>query len=304
MTVANVIADQSGSGGINNSSGNGNVEIGGRGVVDVTAANTYSGITIIDSGATLNVDPGGVLGTNTVTVNGTLNLNAGGTFANAVTDNGTLNVNTATTLSQMVFDFGTLNVYAASNFTGGVTDSGAIELDTNGTVTFASLAGSGSLTFGSGYNTTALVTGGLPSVTIRGFADGDTIDLRGVAATRAFLGAGNVLSLQNANGTIGTLNFDPAQTFGGLQFGLQSDRPGRDPRRLDPDRVPGRHGGGAQFGARHRQPGWRGFFAGKHRLHDNFHQQHLAAVVVWRPACDHQPQNGQHAAHRRRGFHP
>jgi hypothetical protein len=222
LTVANGIADQSGSGGTGANAGVGNVEIGGAGAVHFDSVNSYTGTTVIDSGATLDIDSGGKVGTGAVTVNGTLNLNAGGTFANALTDNGTINVNAGTTFSQIIHDSGTLNVDAASTFAGGVDGNGAIVLDANSTFTFASMSGTGTLNFGSGVAATALIASGGISKAITGFGIGDTIDLRSVAATSASLGANNILTLKNSGGTtVGTLDFDPAQT--NLQLGVQSD---------------------------------------------------------------------------------
>ncbi|WFU22125.1 VCBS domain-containing protein [Bradyrhizobium sp. CB1717] len=222
LVIANGIADQTGSGGTGANAGTGSVEIGGTGVVHFAAANTYSGTTIVDSGATLDVDAGGTVGTSVVTVNGTLNLSAGGSFANVVTNNGTMNVNAGTTFSQVIHDVGTLNLNAASTFAGGVDSGGAIALDANGTFTFASLSGGGTLSFGSGDAATALILTGSLSKTITGFTVGDFIDLRGIAAVSASLDSHNVLTLKNSSGTtVSTLNFDPAQT--GLHVGLQSD---------------------------------------------------------------------------------
>ncbi|WP_306577633.1 VCBS domain-containing protein [Bradyrhizobium sp. SRS-191] len=225
LTIASGIADQTGSGGTGANAGTGSVEIGGAGVVHFAATNSYSGTTIVDSGATLAVDAGGTVGTGALTVNGTFNWSGGGTFANFVTNNGTMNVNVSTTFSQVVHDVGTLNLNAASSFAGGVDSGGAIALDANGTFTFASVSGSGTFSFGSGDTATAVILTGSLSKTIKGFTFGDAIDLRGVAAASASLDTHNVLTLKNSAGsTVGTLNFDPTQT--GLTVGLKSDGQG------------------------------------------------------------------------------
>ncbi|WP_213737477.1 autotransporter-associated beta strand repeat-containing protein [Bradyrhizobium sp. dw_411] len=222
LTVANGITDQSGSGGTGANAGVGNIEVGGAGVVHFSSVNSYTGTTVVDSGATLDIDSGGNVGAGAITVNGTLNLNVGSTIANALTDNGTINVNAGTTFNQIIHDSGTLNVNAASAFIGGVDGNGVIALDNGGTSTFASMSGTGTLNFGSGVAATALVVSGGISKTITGFGSGDIIDLRSIAATSASLGANNILTLRNSGGTtVGTLDFDPTQT--NLQLGVLSD---------------------------------------------------------------------------------
>ncbi|SDP50916.1 Ig-like domain-containing protein [Afipia sp. GAS231] len=241
LTVANTIADQSGSGGTGANAGTGNVEIAGLGHVHFAAANTYTGTTTVDAGAIFDIDAAGSVSSgsvvnngtvnlnygfssfgNTLTNNGTLNLNGGATMVGVLTDNGTMNVNAGTQFNTTVHDNGSLNVKFASVFAAGVDGNGGIELDNNGTTTFTSVSGSGTFTFGSGYNSTAQINSGLLTGTIKGFTYGDIIDLRGIAAATATLGANNILTLKSANGTtLGTLNFDPTQT--GMHVGIQSD---------------------------------------------------------------------------------
>ncbi|UFZ08664.1 VCBS domain-containing protein [Bradyrhizobium ontarionense] len=254
LTIADVIADQHGNG------GTGNVEISGAGNVHFTAANSYVGATIVDAGATLDIDAAGGLGTGAVTDNGILNVNAattfastvsdGGvlnvnaatTFAGAVTDSGVLNVNAVTTFASTVTDNATLNVNAATTFANGVTDNGALNINAsaifqgtvvnNGTVTInaanadfaGSITGNGTINFGTSGGT-AVFEHGVPTQTITGFANGDVIDLRSVVATTAVVGANNVVTLKDAGGTaVATLHFDPAQTLG--PFGVTSDGQG------------------------------------------------------------------------------
>ena len=186
LTIANTIVDQSGSGGTGANNGQAIVNIGGAGVVHFIAANSYT-FTVINAGATLDIDSGGSI-----------------SEAHVV---GTLNIDTPSTLAL------------------GIDGAGAVALNTSGTVTFGAVFSTGTFTFGRGYTTTAVITSGVISKTIMGFAAGDVIDLRSVAATAFSLDAGNVLTLKNSGGTtVGTLDFDPTQT--GLQFGLQSDSHG------------------------------------------------------------------------------
>ncbi|MGJ4953912.1 VCBS domain-containing protein [Bradyrhizobium sp. HKCCYLS20291] len=254
LTIADVIADQHGNG------GTGNVEISGAGTVHFTAANSYVGATIVDAGATLDIDAAGGLGTGAVTDNGILNVNAattfagtvsdGGvlnvnaatTFAGAVTDSGVLNVNAVTTFASTVTDNATLNVNAATTFANTVTDNGALNINAsaifqgtvvnNGIVTInaanadfaGSITGNGTINFGTSGGT-AVFEHGVPTQTITGFANGDVIDLRLVVATTVVVGANNVVTLKDSGGTaVATLHFDPAQTLG--PFGVTSDGQG------------------------------------------------------------------------------
>ncbi|MVT75951.1 adhesin, partial [Bradyrhizobium cajani] len=170
VTVADVIADQGGNG------GRGAVDIKGTGIVELDAANTYSGGTTIEAGATLQLGAAGSLGTGAVTNNGTLHLIHATTVANAVVDNND------------------------------------VLLDGSETYTFASaISGSGTITFGSGWTTLAF-NSGAPTPVIRGFGVGDVIDLKAVAATGVGSYVNGILTLTGAGGAVvGTLNFDPAQ---------------------------------------------------------------------------------------------
>jgi len=254
LTISDVIADQHGNG------GTGNVEVSGAGIVHFAAANSYVGTTVVDAGATLDIDAGGGLGTGAVSDNGTLNVNAattfastvtdGGvlnvnaatTFAGAVTNGGVLNVNAATTFASTVTDNATLNVNAVTTFANTVTDNGALNVNAaaifqgtvvnNGTVTInaasadfaGSITGNGTINFGTSGGT-AVFEHGAPTQTITGFASGDVIDLRSVVAATAVVGANNVVTLKDAGGTVvATLHFDPAQTLG--PFGVTSDGQG------------------------------------------------------------------------------
>jgi VCBS repeat-containing protein len=209
--ISDAIADQGGDG------GSGHVTIAGTGVVHFAAANTYVGGTMINSGATLEIESGGRAGTGAIIDNGTLNINAAGTFDNALTVNGELNVN------------------AATRFIGAVADNGTVNINADGTFEFqAAVTGTGTFNFTQGHAITVVFAVGTPAATIFGFDTGDTIDLRSVAATSYAFDANHVLTLKNAAGaTVGTLQFDPAQQIdGNLQFGLVADGVGGTSLRL------------------------------------------------------------------------
>ncbi len=173
LTISDVIADQ------HNNGGTGSVEIAGGGVVHFTAANTYQGTTLIDAGATLDIDTGGRIGAGAVTDNGVLNLTAATIIGSAVTGNGT------------------------------------IAIGADGTFEFqAAITGTGTFNFTQGHAITAVFDAGTPTFTIKGFDVGDTIDLRSIAATAYTIDANNVVTLKNVGGaTVATLHFDTAQHF-------------------------------------------------------------------------------------------
>jgi hypothetical protein len=59
--------------------------------------------------------------------------------------------------------------------------------------------------------------------TISNFLAGDTIDLAGISATGATLGANNVLTVHESNGGTATLQLDPSQNFNNYSFDSGSD---------------------------------------------------------------------------------
>ncbi len=81
---------------------------------------------------------------------------------------------------------------------------------------------------GSG-NTLRLDASTMPTDTIFGFTNGDTIDLAALASgnvSSVSIGAGNTLTIDEANGTTLALNLDPAQNFAGLTPVASSDGAG------------------------------------------------------------------------------
>ena len=81
---------------------------------------------------------------------------------------------------------------------------------------------------GSG-NTLKLDASTMPTDTIFGFTNGDTIDLAALTAgntSSVSIGAGNTLTIDETNGTTLALNLDPAQNFAGLTPVASSDGAG------------------------------------------------------------------------------
>jgi large repetitive protein len=192
VTIADAIADQGGNG------GHGAVDIRGLGTVEFDSANTYSGGTMIEAGATLKIAGQGSVGTGLVTDNGDLNFTRPTTVASAINDNGAVDLG---------FHDGNAVFSGAVALTGSLNlGTGANEADFNG-----GLTGSGSINFGSG-GQTLKITGAMPGAVVHGFGVGDTIDLASISATGIGSFVNNVLSLVDAGGaTVATINFDPAQ---------------------------------------------------------------------------------------------
>ena len=119
-------------GGVLSSTGVGGLTKTGSGVLSLTAANTYSGDTVISSGAlrlgAANVIPDGA-GKGNVTVNGTLDLNAFSETINGLNGGGTVD-NTAAGVATLTVG----NNDQTSTFSGVVQDtSGALSLTKTGT---------------------------------------------------------------------------------------------------------------------------------------------------------------------------
>jgi hypothetical protein len=117
---------------------------------------------------------------------------------------------------------GTVQLDAANTFTGGATlDGGVLSLQS------ATAAGAGAITFAANSGATLLVgDGDAPSNIIKGFAQGEAIDLAGVGLeTTVTPGATNSFTFSGGSSPV-TLNFDPGQSFAGLAFHLASDGSG------------------------------------------------------------------------------
>ncbi|XUM20588.1 hypothetical protein ACRAVF_24080 [Bradyrhizobium oligotrophicum S58] len=191
-TVADVIADQGGNG------GRGAVDIKGAGIVEFDAANTYSGGTTIEAGATLKLAGHGNIGSGPVTDNGDLLLAYSVTLSGTINDNGTIHLG---------FHDGTAIFNGAVTLSGSFNfGDGANEADFNG-----GLSGTGAINFGTG-DQTLKITGTMPSAVIHGFGAGDAIDLSSISATGVGGFSNGLLSLVGADGitVVATIHFDPS----------------------------------------------------------------------------------------------
>ena len=83
LTIADVIADQTGSGGTAANTGTASLHVNGLGVVQLNAANTFTGGVIVGSGSTLELGVAGTIGSGKIqflTAGGTLRLDQSSAF--------------------------------------------------------------------------------------------------------------------------------------------------------------------------------------------------------------------------------
>ena len=209
VTVSSSIADGTAPGHL--------IQIGGTLVLNDA---TYSGGTDVENG-TLQLDNsrlsgdisdnnGGLILNSTrisgnVSDNGPLTLN-NSSISGLVTENGTLELNDSGISGNISIDNGTLQINNGSNnltLAGAISGSGGVEQDGSGILVLsgrssyaggtqidsgglelgnAGAAGTGAVTLASGARETLRIDGtAMPSNTIAGFAEGDVIDLAGVA---------------------------------------------------------------------------------------------------------------------------
>jgi len=144
---------------------------------------------------------------------------SGETVTGAIADQTGANLGTG---AGSVVAQGLVTLGGASDYTGGTQVNGTL------TLTAASAAGSGAITFGAATGDTLAISGGAPTNQIDGFvanasAPSNAIDLQGIGlATGYTLTAGNHLSVFGSAGTA-TLNLDPAQNYASDAFVLQPD---------------------------------------------------------------------------------
>ncbi|MGC2780813.1 MAG: adhesin, partial [Bradyrhizobium sp.] len=161
-------------------------------------ANSYSGGTTVDAGATLKLAGHGNIGSGPVTDNGDLLLAYSVTLSGTINDNGTIHLGFHDGMA--VFN-GAVTLSGSFNF-----GDGTNEADFNG-----GLTGAGSINFGTG-DQTLKITGAMPSAVIHGFGAGDTIDLASISATAVGSFSNGLLSLVGADGitVVATIHFDPS----------------------------------------------------------------------------------------------
>jgi hypothetical protein len=108
------------------------------------------------------------------------------------------------------------------DFVAGVTGSGTLKIDAGASVECDSAADEAlTASFAGAGATLALKDPAAFAATISGFASGDTIDLLGVAATSAILGAGDTLVIANGSTTVATLQL--SGNYAGDSFAASSD---------------------------------------------------------------------------------
>ena len=238
LTVAGVIADQTGSGGTGTLAGAGTLVFAGAGTVDLNATNTYSGPTDINSGVVVAGVTGAFGGGGTVSIasGGTLNLNGFAQTVGDLTGAGSIALGSAvltagtsdsTTFSGAISGTGglvkqgtgTLKLSGTNSFSGGVTiNAGEVEIGPLGAT-----AGTGTIHFGSAAAVLRLDSITMPANTIAAFSNGGTIDVAATTLTRAALGSGNTLSLTETSGGTLTLHLASTDSFANTAFKLASD---------------------------------------------------------------------------------
>jgi hypothetical protein len=151
---------------------------------------------------------------------------AGGSVTGAVTASAGTTISGAGTITGAVSNNGLVDAAGgALTITGAVTGSGRLQIENGASL---SLSGNAPETIDFVTATTVkekltLLTPGGSFGTINGFAIGDTIDLRGAAATTDNF-ANGILTVMNGTATVATLTV--AGSFSGEHFGLSTDGKG------------------------------------------------------------------------------
>jgi len=166
-------------------SGTGSVRISGADVV-FSGSNSYTGLTTIETGSTLDVDPDNLNGDVVVTGTGTLDFNAGGDFNNSISGTGNL---------RMSGIAATLNLNAANTYTGTTTiEQGTLLVGSDNALpsgSDVSVASGATLNFSSFTNTVESISA----------ANGSTVSLNGanVTSNNGFSFAGNAALTGSGN---------------------------------------------------------------------------------------------------------
>ena len=155
-----------------------------------------------------------------------LDLSPGDTLR--VIDNGTLGLAIDSTVTfgadlsgagSIEVGAGKLSLTGADSFLGGATlEGGTLDLPAAGA------AGAGPIVFAVGSHATLLLeTGATLANAVSGFLPGETLDLAGVTATAAQLGAQNVLTVLAASGVAAIFNLNSAVDYSDYAFKTKSD---------------------------------------------------------------------------------
>ncbi|WP_431206496.1 autotransporter domain-containing protein [Bradyrhizobium betae] len=216
QTIADTIADYIGSGGTNPDGGSNAADQGGSvaitksdgGTLTLSAANTYSGGTTINEGATLVVGNGGALGSGTLMLNGgttgvTVTFDGSFSVGNDIVATGdpTYNVQTGDTvnLTGVLSGTGYVVVNAQSGYAGTLVLSGANTYSGGTIVSGGTLLLSGAGTLGAAIGTTTV--------------SGGTLDLSGTTQVQA--------TVNLAGGAIRNGSLDaPITSSGGVVNGI------------------------------------------------------------------------------------
>jgi hypothetical protein len=216
---------EGGNGGVNFTGGVGTVVnagtiTGGAAGTAVALDRNFGGLLVADAGA---VFVGLVTGGNAAL--STLELASGP------------GIGTLSGLGTQFVQFGSIIVDAGANwlFSGNNTIASTVTLTNAGSLSFTGTFDDAGALIGTGG--TAISFGGIGSVlvieqgavlqgTIGGFLPGETIDLAGITATGATLGAGNVLTVQESGGGTQTLDLATNQNYAGYGFTVTSDGSG------------------------------------------------------------------------------
>jgi hypothetical protein len=220
LTIGDVIADQTGSGGGGNNAGSGGILVSGGGRVALTAANTYTnGTEVSGSGTVLSISADNNLGSGTLKLDNGTTIAFAGSFtlnhAIGVSGDPTFNVGVGNTVTQSgtisdsgspgdveVAGGGTLVLNVQNHYSGGsVIKGGTLELAAAGA------AGSGAIAFNAATSDTLRIDGAAFSGTpfgngISNFATGDIIDLRDIAynSSDTVSYSGGVLAVKDGGG--------------------------------------------------------------------------------------------------------
>jgi hypothetical protein len=181
------------------------------GSVTVGGSHLRSATLAIDAGATWTIEGGGIAkGASGVSI-----IDVAGTLSDTSAAASVVAVNIMDT-GLIVASVGTLDL------SGVLTGTGALSVENGATLKVDNAAGSSlTLTFAGDSGTLALAAPKSFAATIAGFAAGDIIDLVGITAHAAKLGAGDTLVLTQKSRTVATLQLTGDYT--GVTFAAQSD---------------------------------------------------------------------------------